>query len=768
MKSLKFKTILIITVFSLGSCNKEPQKNPEIDYMEYSSDQGEIGQGGGLIKIVDENSDLKGTSIEIPENALINTNLIIITKGANSIPIDSNAVVVSFQPSGLQFQEYVKIGVPYSSEESNPELINIYYYDDSELSGYTKLEKASIDTENRIIYAYTSHFSTFIATGDNGVQCKISLINVNGKIAVRCQIMGSESSIGLASVPTTFVTQFNGHGINAWNTITDIGLEVFSCFRVILFEDKAKSGLANRSIWLYRSRGTISTYKTVVFDSAPEENSGIFISDYLKTTDINDNKDGLGHWLSGKPLIFTFDEVDIDPNKKYYATVIWGLSSQGRGGFVFSAQTTHAYTPIFKFNNRKDKIKLSEMPAYNDDKNRNYIDDSYEGNLTPVVAFTATPTTITAGQSVQFTDQSTNAPTSWSWNFGDGNTSTSKSPSHSYSSAGNYTVTLTATNGYGSDSKTKTNYITVNTAGSSPVAAFTATPTTITAGQSVQFTDQSTNAPTSWSWNFGDGNTSTSKSPSHSYSSAGNYTVTLTSANGYGSDSETKTNYITVTESGGGETGTFTDSRDNRTYKTVTIGNQTWMAENLAYLPSVVGPATESYTDPYHYVYGYNGTSVSDAKATDNYQTYGVLYNWTAALQACPTGWHLPTDAEWTELEDYLIANGYNYDGTTTGNKIAKALATSSGWSSYSGTGTVGNTDYPDKRNATGFSALPGGHRGYGGSFGNAGNYGGWWSATENSSSYAWDRYLFYSYGNVGRFNYFKEYGFSVRCLRDN
>jgi uncharacterized protein (TIGR02145 family) len=64
--------------------------------------------------------------------------------------------------------------------------------------------------------------------------------------------------------------------------------------------------------------------------------------------------------------------------------------------------------------------------------------------------------------------------------------------------------------------------------------------------------------------------------------------------------------------------------------------------------------------------YDYNGTSVTDAKATDNYKTYGVLYNWPAAKAACPPGWHLPTDAEWTALENYLIANGYNYDGTTT------------------------------------------------------------------------------------------------------
>ena len=164
----------------------------------------------------------------------------------------------------------------------------------------------------------------------------------------------------------------------------------------------------------------------------------------------------------------------------------------------------------------------------------------------PEAAFTGSPTTVAPGQSVQFTDQSTNNPTSWSWNFGDGSTAnTSRNPTHTYNSPGNYTVTLTVTNSYGSDAETKTGYITV---GNSPVAEFTGSPRTITTGQSVQFTDQSTNNPTSWSWNFGDGGTSTSHNPSHVYNSAGSYTVTLTATNSYGSDNETKSNYITVEE----------------------------------------------------------------------------------------------------------------------------------------------------------------------------------------------------------------------------
>ena len=212
---------------------------------------------------------------------------------------------------------------------------------------------------------------------------------------------------------------------------------------------------------------------------------------------------------------------------------------------------------------------------------------------------------------------------------------------------------------------------------------------------------------------------------------------------------------------------TFTDSRDGKVYKTVTIGEQVWMAENLAYLPSVVGPATESYTDPYYYVYGYDGTSVATAKATTNYQTYGVLYNWPAALSACPPGWHLPSDAEWTQLEEYLIANGYNYDGTTTGNQIAKSMANYSGWNTSSTVGAVGNTDYPEYRNKSGFTALPGGYRSNKGTFNGVGLNGNWWSSTRYPTNNAWYRRLYYNTSSVNSYNTNKDLGFSVRCVRD-
>ena len=146
---------------------------------------------------------------------------------------------------------------------------------------------------------------------------------------------------------------------------------------------------------------------------------------------------------------------------------------------------------------------------------------------------------------------------------------------------------------------------------------------------------------------------------------------------------------------------------------------------------------------------------------------FTFLARWAHLAKLAPTGWHVPSDAEWTTLENYLIANGYNYDGTTTGNKYAKALASATGWYSYSSTGAVGNTDYPAKRNVTGFTALPGGYRDSDGTFDSIGYYGYWWSATESSTNIAWCRGLDYDNSYVGRYNNIKSCGFSVRCLRD-
>ena len=217
----------------------------------------------------------------------------------------------------------------------------------------------------------------------------------------------------------------------------------------------------------------------------------------------------------------------------------------GDGGSSTAQNPSHTYTTTGLFT-----VALTATNQYGNNTctKSNYIN---VGNA-PVANFSGTPTSGNAPLSVTFTDSSTNSPTSWSWTFGDQNTSTVQNPSHAYTGAGTYTVALTATNQYGNNTCTKNNYITV-TAGP-PVAAFTATPPTGgPAPLTVNFTDQSTNTPTSWSWTFGDGGTSTAQNPSHTYTTVGVYTVALKATNSAGNNTATYPGFVETRTSTSGE-----------------------------------------------------------------------------------------------------------------------------------------------------------------------------------------------------------------------
>ena len=126
---------------------------------------------------------------------------------------------------------------------------------------------------------------------------------------------------------------------------------------------------------------------------------------------------------------------------------------------------------------------------------------------------------------------------------------------------------------------------------------------------------------------------------------------------------------------------------------------------------------------------------------------------------------HVPTDAEWTTLEEYLIASGYNYDGTTTGNKIAKAMASNTGWNSSTNTGAIGNDQ--SLNNSSDFNAFPEGYRFNSGSFSYEGGNAVFWSSTESSTNSVWIRLLYLNYSYLNSDNYYKRDGYSVRFVRD-
>ena len=196
------------------------------------------------------------------------------------------------------------------------------------------------------------------------------------------------------------------------------------------------------------------------------------------------------------------------------------------------------------------------------------------------------------------------------------------------------------------------------------------------------------------------------------------------------------------------------------TSSSVKIGEQEWMTENLNldhFENGDIIPEAKTGEE-----WGKAGENKQPAwcyydNDISNGEKYGKLYNFYAVSDPrglAPKGWHLPTDAEWTNLKNYLTANGHNgTEGT--------ALKATSGWDDkVDGTSGNGTDDY-------GWLGLPGGGRSFNGHFNTIGSFGYWWSSSQASTGLAWYRSLLYYFGFVSSYFTNKRDGFSVRCLRD-
>ena len=181
--------------------------------------------------------------------------------------------------------------------------------------------------------------------------------------------------------------------------------------------------------------------------------------------------------------------------------------------------------------------------------------------------------------------------------------------------------------------------------------------------------------------------------------------------------------------------GTMTDGRDAETYATVTIGGQTWMAENLRH--NVTGSWEDS-----------------------NYPSsiYGRLYDWNTAKNICPSGWHLPSDEEWKTLEMHLGLSATEADQSAQfRGSFGIQMKSTTGWSS-NGNGT----------NLSGFNAFPAGYyRKDSSSYHNLEIYANFWTATQFSGAYAWLRTLAHNRAGINRSSTQKEDGYSCRCVQD-
>ena len=241
------------------------------------------------------------------------------------------------------------------------------------------------------------------------------------------------------------------------------------------------------------------------------------------------------------------------------------------------------------------------------------------------------------------------------------------------------------------------------------------------------------------------------------------------------------------------------DPRDNHVYRTVKIGDQTWMAENLAYLPSVNKPsATVEATVPLYFVLNYDGEDVAAAMATEEYKKYGVLYNWYGAMNQenapggsddavpsgvqgiCPAGWHLPSKAEWQVLENYVASQLSPVQGNGWYNELDNvwmfdddcknvwsALAGKEGWSESST--SQENPDLANgPRDTFGFNGIPAGQCWQTGSFGFSKSSATFWTTDMQTQGSGYVVLNNLQYGlEYSKFGTQPQRGYSVRCLKD-
>lgn len=459
-------------------------------------------------------------------------------------------------------------------------------------------------------------------------------------------------------------------------------------------------------------------------------------------------------------LLYELEEIDLK------SVTYWAYHPPDYSWSVSSEQV--AVVEVDGYDNSMATLNFTEdggetLLTVFDESNQYSKEIILIGEFSPPVAdFSADPANGEAPLNVQFTDLSTQNPTSWQWNFGDGSSSDEQNPAHIYNNPGIYTVQLTVTNSHGTDIEEKVDYIVAEGA---PIAQFAGEPSGGPAPLSVNFTDLSANNPTAWEWEFGDGAGSTEQNPSHTYQNQGAYTVKLTVSNAFGTNFKEKYHYINVSSGGGsGEPcpGIPTVNYEGQIYSTILVGQQCWLKENLNVGTMIPGDKQMSDNDTIEKYCYENDPS--------NCALYGGVYSWDEIMQytsqqasqgICPPGWHIPTDEEWKELEgeaDSLYGypdpewNGLNWRGFNAGLN----LKYTDGWNS-GGNGS----------DLHGFAGLPGGSLYFDGYFFDLGSIGYWWTSTESGSDNAIIRALKFDKDEVFRYGNVKEYGFSIRCIKN-
>ena len=756
------------------SCERE-------DTITTFTDKGNIGPAGGIIVTSD------GASVEIPEGALTELQSISIKKNtSDNLGTSSEYWAYDLKPDGLNFKDSVTISLPFNDKFLNTidtidiQPIRVFLMKDSSL---IELE-TKIDWENNRAIIKTTHFSTYLVffpsewgnyfenRGDKSVTLTVpyyeqygnwcfyyswSMILKNAgysykgpNLASKCLERNPNTTGFLFPVDNVFLPFMTVKGINF--NYKQLWFNKVNLFGYIIFclDD-------NRPVELL----------------IPNEQHAVVVTGYdkfgLYIHDPNNPSPELNH--------YSFKDISDDAIGDLYCNtlIIRSTGEDSRLGYTLNF---HKYDLTVK-ENPNDNITIGSlsinglyMPGYAIVDNSSQTDPdsfvtpgSFNGKdyivLNPIIA---NADSIVKPVILQVKFDANEIPHSQrlieisqnNLDYQDYEPLVSRLENLN---KGWHTITVELRS-EDNESLYDSWQFDLNIANeflvTSPIAAFTASSRTITAGQSVQFTDQSTNSPTSWSWNFGDGGTSTVRNPSHLYSTAGTYTVKLTATNNAGSDEELKSNYITVNPVASGIVfnpnltyGTISDTEGN-IYKTIKIGTQTWMAENLrttkfnngTEIPNITGNEWSSLNEP---AYCWHNNNISFKLER------GALYNWftVSTGKLCPTGWHVPSRNEWITLIKYA-------GGELSAGKALKE------------TGTGHWKPINDGINSSGFTAVPGGIRWWYPGFDPYPEYEGYYWYSDQVDIYRSYALRIRSYeSKVLEEWYEKRDGFSVRCIQD-
>jgi len=341
----------------------------------YKNGEGIIGALGGTVMIEDENSPINGVFINIPAGAIENQENIKISLATDvKFSFDESLPMIKLEPDGLTFSKPIEIGLPYDKNITNTENLTAINFIPG-IEGIIELDKIKIDIDKNLVIANTNHFSYYTAW-NNEMFTSIEMLKIDGKIGARLFISDIANGInGFEKIVTTEFFNTMTSISNAWQVLMnhDFFDYAISTFTIELYEygDLKSELIQSRDMSIISFYyGEEGIYITEIEDSNKSE--FIFGSPGLILDESQGMKFSFDNWMSGKPLIFTFNDFQPDEEKTYFLKFKYWL------GLDFSGDYDKRITPIMEFNFKPDRQSYSEMTNYLNDSNNNGIDDDFE------------------------------------------------------------------------------------------------------------------------------------------------------------------------------------------------------------------------------------------------------------------------------------------------------------------------------------------------------------------------------------------------------